>query len=40
MTVQIARPREHAPTIGDTRLLIGGERVDALHGGTFETHDP
>ncbi len=40
MSVQILRPREHAPSIGDTRLLIDGERVDALSGATFATVDP
>ncbi|MBF6619252.1 MAG: aldehyde dehydrogenase family protein [Patulibacter sp.] len=40
MSVQIPRPREHAPSIGDTRLLIDGQRIDALSGGTFATVDP
>ena len=40
MSVQIPRPREHAPSIGDTRLLIDGQRVDALSGATFATVDP
>ncbi|MFA4928048.1 MAG: aldehyde dehydrogenase family protein [Patulibacter sp.] len=31
---------EHAPTIGDTRLLINGERVDGAEGATFDIYNP
>jgi phenylacetaldehyde dehydrogenase len=32
--------RAQAPAVGDTRLLIGGQRLDAQDGATFPTVDP
>jgi phenylacetaldehyde dehydrogenase len=31
---------EHVPTIGDTRLLIDGQRVDSADGATFAIYNP
>ena len=33
-------PHPDAPTIGDTRLLIGGARVDAVDGATIDVFNP
>jgi acyl-CoA reductase-like NAD-dependent aldehyde dehydrogenase len=33
-------PHRDAPAIGDTRLLIDGERVDAVDGATLDVVNP
>jgi phenylacetaldehyde dehydrogenase len=40
MTQNTLSPHADAPTIGDTRLLIGGQRVDGAEGATFDVYNP
>ena len=40
MSTPVVSPHADAPAIGDTRLLIDGQRVDAAEGATFEVFNP
>lgn len=40
MSTPVVSPHADAPAIGDTRLLIGGQRVDAAEGATFDVFNP
>ncbi|MDO9407751.1 aldehyde dehydrogenase family protein [Patulibacter sp.] len=40
MSTPVVSPHADAPAIGDTRLLIDGDRVDAAEGATFDVFNP
>ena len=40
MSTPVVSPHADAPAIGDTRLLIDGERVDGAAGATFDVFNP
>lgn len=40
MSTPVVSPHADAPAIGDTRLLIDGERVDSAEGATFDIYNP
>ena len=40
MSTPVVSPHADAPTIGDTRLLIDGRRVDGAEGATFDVFNP
>jgi phenylacetaldehyde dehydrogenase len=40
MSTPVVSPHADAPAIGDTRLLIDGERVDSAEGATFDIFNP
>ncbi|WP_036725168.1 aldehyde dehydrogenase family protein [Patulibacter minatonensis] len=40
MSTPVVSSHPDAPAIGDTRLLIDGERVDAAEGATFDIYNP
>jgi phenylacetaldehyde dehydrogenase len=40
MSTPVVSPHADAPAIGDTRLLIDGQRVDGAEGATFDVFNP